>query len=511
MDDALALVRRGWEHLHRQQPLAAWACWQQALRIAPDDPAATAALARLESSPTLPAAATVAYRFRPPGAEDRRQRWDAALRGRDLADLADAAVAFDGLADADPDDTAALYNAALCHAWTGANTAAIAALARVVERNAPADPESAVAAWTLAEVLRHGAGAEALADDLTYLLTTPRPARPAALVPPDQVRPVELPELEAAGPGDALAFEWLDRPMPAPDGVPHAASLPHVLASVVASGTIVRYATPLRDHIDEVEERLLAADATGGSGEWERATSVLPLSLLDAAVFTFRLPRGLDDDAAAALTREAIEGYFENSWIHEPRRGLDPASGSYLTPLAAARRAGRGDLAMRARLDAVVRLREQLGSRPGVATMYAGYPFDRLRRRLGLEPRVPESLDPDDYACMSPAELGGLDPAVLDEPRLLEATRSARGLFDFGQAARFAAAIVDRDPTALVRVEPPWLVRVLAEGALAGPDPDPVVARVWIERAIELAAAPGSGTTEDALEGLWDELTGGVG
>ena len=34
---------------------------------------------------------------------------------------------------------------------------------------------------------------------------------------------------------------------------------------------------------------------------------------------------------------------------------------------------------------AVVRLREQVGSRPSARALYQGYPFDRLRRRLGLD------------------------------------------------------------------------------------------------------------------------------
>lgn len=506
--DALSLVQRGWDHLHRQQPLAAWACWQQALRLSPDDRAATAALGRLESSAALPAAATQVYRFRPPGIEERRRRWDETLRGRDLSDLASAAEAFHALTTDDPDDAAAWYNAALCHAWTGANADAITALARVVEILAPTDSESAIAAWTLAEVIRHGAGAETLADDLTYLLTTPRTDDFDAIVPPDQIRPVELPELDAGGAGATLAFEWLDRPMPEHIPALTAAELPLVLASVVASGAAVRYSTPVRDHIGEIEAHLLPAATADEAESWQRATSVLPLSLLDAAVFTFRLPHGLEDDTAQSLTREAIEGYFENAWIHEPRQGLDPASESRLTPLAAARRATKGDLAMRSRLAAVVRLREQLANRPSVAVMYAGYPFDRLRRRLGLALDDPGALDPNDFACMSRAELEALDLDALDETRLREATRSARGLAAFPLAARFAAAIVARDPSALVCLDPPWLVRVLAEGALAGPEPDPSAARDWIERAIVQVGVPGSSTTEDMLEALWDELTG---
>src|SRR5262245_50183615 len=38
--EVLALVHRGWDHLRLQRPLAAWASWQQALRLAPEDRAA---------------------------------------------------------------------------------------------------------------------------------------------------------------------------------------------------------------------------------------------------------------------------------------------------------------------------------------------------------------------------------------------------------------------------------------------------------------------------------------
>src|SRR5262245_41257297 len=119
--DALALVHRGWDHLKLQRPLAAWACWQRALRIAPDDPAASQALDRLATADDLPAAARAVYRFRAPTNTARRARWDERFRGRDLQDLDIAAGAFRDLAEADPTDSAAWYNRALCLSWNGLN------------------------------------------------------------------------------------------------------------------------------------------------------------------------------------------------------------------------------------------------------------------------------------------------------------------------------------------------------------------------------------------------------
>jgi len=72
-DGPLALVREGWRHLQLQRPLAAWACWQRALRLAPDDPAAARALATLAVAPELPAVARAAYRFRNPEDPGRRR------------------------------------------------------------------------------------------------------------------------------------------------------------------------------------------------------------------------------------------------------------------------------------------------------------------------------------------------------------------------------------------------------------------------------------------------------
>ncbi len=169
--EALGLVKRGWSELQLQRPLAAWACWQQALRVRRDDPAATQALELLEQVPELPLAARETYRLRAPETEEARALWNERLRGADLGQLDAATEAFADLFDADPTDPAARYNQALGLAWQGRNVEAIRALDDVVHLQGGSNLEAAEQAWTLAEVLRQGAGAEPLADDINEELT----------------------------------------------------------------------------------------------------------------------------------------------------------------------------------------------------------------------------------------------------------------------------------------------------------------------------------------------------
>ncbi|HEY2154905.1 MAG TPA: hypothetical protein VGH33_04700 [Isosphaeraceae bacterium] len=159
----------------------------------------------------------------------------------------------------------------------------------------------------------------------------------------------------------------------------------------------------------------------------------LAITLLDAAAWTIRLPEWVDDASRRRLHRENIEDFFENRWISVPRRGLDGA-----TPLDAA----RGDVALRAKLAATVGLFEELAERPASLELYQGYPFDRLRRRLGLPLRDPEAVDAADVAIMSGDELDRLDPATLDEHALADAFRSSAALGDDRRTARFADRLV---------------------------------------------------------------------
>src|SRR5439155_18629067 len=117
----------------------------------------------------------------------------------------------------------------------------------------------------------------------------------------------------------------------------------------------------------------------------------------DADVWTVRVPAGVKPAGVDPLLREWVEHFYEDEWIHRARQGLDG-----LSPIGAARAARRGNAVLRAKLAAVVGFREQLGNRPSSLRLYQGYPFDRLRLRLGLEPTDPAAVDPEHLACAGP-------------------------------------------------------------------------------------------------------------
>ncbi|MDR3619149.1 MAG: hypothetical protein P4L85_07350 [Paludisphaera borealis] len=491
---AVALVHEGWNHLMSQRPLAAWGTWQRALRLDPELAAAKKALATLESAHELPLAARKVYRFRQPRNQEQRHRWDAHLQAATSDDLEAAAAAFGALNNEFPEDAEAWYNHGLCLAWIGRDREAVTCLDHVVAIESDHDVEGAVEAWTLAEVLRQGGGAEILADDLRYACSFPWSADDTdalfALFPeirriPTPLDPARLdPKIT-----DLEVFEWLDRPFPAADREHVAASeLPRVLATVYLAPGTLRLSSPRVDSLEQAEEklRLLIGDDVEPA---ERAAAPLPLPFLDAAVWTVRLPEGRDRADADRWTREVVEAYYEDRWIHRPRQSLDG-----LSPLAASLDARAGDDPIRAKLIAVIRLREQLGARASSVALYQGYPFDRLRRRLGLDPIDPASVDSTDLSCAGATELKALVPADLDDHQLVEAFLSAVGLRDDSAAAPLAEELLRRRPEGLRRVAADELCACLVRRAMQNQRPE--TALDWIDQVRPLGQ-PGQQRTLD--------------
>ena len=405
-----------------------------------DDPAATEALEILASADELPPPARKVWTFRSALGDARRERWSEQFAGRDLGDPDRAAEAFRALVEADPDDSAAAFNLGLCLAWDGRNAEAVAALDRSVSLDAPERFDHAAAAWTLAEVLRHGAGAEAIADDVISALHLHWPddqgdpiAALAAFAP---IRPVPVPLDPATGEPVSTAIrlaEWLDAP---DDSRP-----PRVLVEVAAGAGSLRLSSPDRPSL-EVAEAMVSAELGDQIRIAGRSATPLPLRFLDAAAWLVRVPSGDDDPSAL---RAAIEDYYENLWVTRPRIGLAGPDGR---PRSPAQAASAGDDVTRAKLSAVVTVREGLANRPRMVAMAAGYPFDRLRRRLGLPLDVESSVEPNDVTCMSASELDRLDPATLSSEVLLDALRAARPVCGEATVAKFADTLTRlREPT----------------------------------------------------------------
>ena len=490
-DETLALVHEGWNHLMSQRPLAAWGTWQRALRLDPDATAARQAIETLEAAPDIPLAARKVYRFRKPATGAQRARWDRVLRNGEAAELADAAEAFGRLAAEIPDDAEAWFNRALCLAWAGLDRQAIECLDQVVGLEADTDPKKAVEAWMLAEILRQAGGVESLSDDLRYACTFAWSSEQTASLRTSfpEIRQIPTPRdptRREAWPGDLEVLEWLDRPFPAAEAVHGESDLPRVLATVYVTPGAIRLSSPRVETLELAEEklrRMLGAAAQ----PLERVAAPLPLPFLDADVWTTRLPEELDRDLAHRLAREALESYYENQWIHRPRQGLDG-----LSPLAASQDARRGDAVARAKLEAVVQVREQLGSRSSAIAMYQGYPFDRLRRRLGLDPVHHDTVDIQDLSCAGPAELQDQDPHDLDDVRLVEAFKSAAGLREDELTTRFAAELVRRKPEQLGQLDLSAVYAPLIRQSMQREKPQEALD--WLEQARSLGPASSRAT-----------------
>jgi tetratricopeptide (TPR) repeat protein len=490
------LIHEGWNHLKSQRPLAAWGSWQRVLRIDPDSLAALQALTALESASDLPLAARTPYRFREATDPAKRAIWDDRMRGQTDQDLHATADLFGRLATADSTDSAAWFNRGLCLAWMGKNLEAIGCLDRVVGLEADHAFDLAVDAWTLAEVLRQGGGAETLADDLRFACTMAwtQGDTPWLLDEFPDIHRVPAPRAPGAPADDGAeieVFEWLDRPASILSQSANTNELPRtILASVYISGRTLRLSSPRAENLERIEESLFPR-LENEVEPVRREASPLPLPFLDADVWIFRIPSGVDPDRADQLRREAIEQYFENRWIHRPRHGLDGRS-----PLAAGVEVHRGDAAARAKLAAVVRLREQLGNRPSALLLYLGYPFDRLRRRLGLELVYSSAVDMQDLGCASGTELDLLDLATLDDSRLIEAFTSAAGLRDDARTARFAAELFKRRPAAMACLDLSSMVAPLVR--LATSRNDFKAALSWLKEGRSMT----SGETATTLE-VW--------
>lgn len=476
------MVHEGWNHLQLQRPLAAWAAWQRALRIIPEFPQAREALSCLESASDLPVAARVEHRFQAPDQPEKRSRWDRLIQAGDLEDLEKAADLFGSLSIEDPADAAAWFNRALCLAWSGRNGEAISCLDRVVRLRSADNPEKAIAAWTLAEVLRQGAGAETLADDLRYawVLTWSDSDTLRLLGACPTLQKKASPQDPVSGAPqfpNAQVYEWLDRPMPEPVSWLTLSDVPRLLATVIITPQSLRLSSPDPLALERVREPLLQAIGDPGR-EILREAAPLPLPLADAAVWTFRRPEALDDETEGRLAREAVEHFYEDFWIHLPRHGLGD-----LSPLQASRAAKAGDPIALIQLTAVVRLREQMGARPRTASLYQGYPFDRLRHRLGLELDNPASVDPEDTACMSEDQLDHLELDHLTLPGLAEAFLSAAALGDDRRTARIAAQLVKTPGMDSSSVVNPDLFAVLVREAIRVDNPRDALQ--WLERGRE--------------------------
>jgi tetratricopeptide (TPR) repeat protein len=420
--------------MRRNRPVAGRAALEQLLRLQPGNEELRTSLDNIFGNDSrLPLAARRMYELRKPASPARRETWNRAI-GASAARLGDLARAFEKITKEDANDAAAWFNLGISRAWLGENKTALEALERFIELEA--DEAACVEAATLGEVLRCGHGMEDECDYHEYAANM---------------------QIRSADPINALLKDWQGsgRLVPIPveqENFFHALILELTPAGLVTVGrpaadagrlagylfiinNLFRIASPIKEAFDRLREEVRQKLHLGLN---ELQPRVGPIAFHDVVTEALIFPLGPKggDPAAAERILAHAGGFYEEKWIHQPRRSL-----SNIAPVDAV-----GSAKLRKKLLGVIEFISQC-ARGG---MLAEYDFNRLRRKLGLlsaaagAPGAAAGTVPGDISALGAGELGALKPESLSDEQLEQAYRTAHRL-DAGElTAHFASALVAR-------------------------------------------------------------------
>jgi tetratricopeptide (TPR) repeat protein len=408
----------------------------------------------------LPESARKEYRFLAPPADMpalARSAWDRALGEASNLRLADLVRLFEPLAQQAPSNAAAWYNLGLSRAWLGENAAAVEALEHYLDLEA--DEARAAQAATLMEVLRCGAGMEDEADYHEYSLVlgirNPEPVG-NLLREWSQAGRLHPIQSQLENTFTALLLELTTASL-ITVGAP-AAEGGKLAGYVVIAGPLFQYTSPRQEPFgrvrDEIRQRLSL-----GLGEMQERR--LPIQLHDVVADALWFPVVQREDNAQRV-QEHIRKYFEETWLHQPRRAL---SGN--TPVDAA-----GHTRLRKKLAGVIQFLQDCGRNTPVGQ----YDFNRLRRVLGMgaapaagaPAAAPAPGAAADIASMGTAELAGLDLPSLSPEQLEQAYQAALKLDAEELATHFARALVARPPQPERPDRFPWYAYLTQRALKAG-------------------------------------------
>jgi len=382
----------------------------------------------------LPRAARREYTFAAPAPTaggDRRVAWDRALQGVGEARLSAAVGVFDELTRADPQDAAAWYNLGLARAWLGDNAAALEALDQAIALE-PDEPRAGEFA-ALGEVLRCGAGLENQCDYHEHLaIYQVRDLRPVVAQLEEWDRARRLITVQTEQQEGMFNAIILDAPSML-SGVSTTPQPAPLAAFLMVVQNIVRLSGPAPDRLKRVREELeKKAGAVLGMPELREVAPVLTDLVTEAVVF----PVGISDKVdAEEKVRKHAEQFFEGEWLQRPRRSLNG-----INPLDAS-----GHPVLRKKLRGVVTLLQEAAAGGALA----GYDFNRLRRKLGLDDADPGSAAPGgssagDIPSLGVPGLAALAVETLEIPRLEQALQAAQRLDAHDLGRRFAQALTAR-------------------------------------------------------------------
>ncbi len=336
-----------------------------------------------------------------------------------------------------PDLAAAWFNLGLARASLGENPSAVEALDRYIELEP--NEKAAAGAAALAEVLRCGTGMEDQSDYHEYsLLYQIRDAQPVNQLLRDWMDGRRMIPLQTGQEGTlaAILLELTTAQLLTVGGPP--ADSGRMAGYLFIAGPILQITSSNEESIGRLKEELRQRLNLGLGDLHERR---LPAQFQNvvADALLFPAPGAAIDTTAADKVLAHAEKYYEDAWIHKPRRSL---AGN--TPVDAA-----AHPRLRKKLLGVIQFIEECAQ----GGFLSGYDFDRLRRKLGLRDgaAAPAATTPGAEAlnipAMGTAELAALKPEMLNEEQLELAYQTAQRLDAEELTWHFARALVARPPT----------------------------------------------------------------
>ncbi len=215
-----------------------------------------------------------------------------------------------------------------------------------------------------------------------------------------------------------------------------AADVGRLAAYLLIAGPLFRMWGPDKEAVGRVREEVRSRL---GLAIGEAPEVPGPIQFHDVITEALVFPTKLRDAGATAKVVEHAQRYYEETWIHQPRRSLAGTA-----PIDAG-----GHTNLRKKLRGVVKFIQDCAT----GSLLAGYDFDRLRRKLGLTdgassqpaPSASEGSAPD-IGAKSAAELAGLKMESLSDEQLEQAFQAAVKLDAEDLAAAFALALTARPP-----------------------------------------------------------------
>ncbi len=232
-----------------------------------------------------------------------------------------------------------------------------------------------------------------------------------------------------------------------------AADVGRLAAYLLIAGPLFRMWGPDKEAVGRVREEVRSRL---GLAIGEAPEVPGPIQFHDVITEALVFPTKLRDAGATAKVVEHAQRYYEETWIHQPRRSL-----AGTVPIDAG-----GHTNLRKKLRGVVKFIQDCAT----GSLMVGYDFDRLRRKLGLAasggrqppdeamnqgadaPRSPAT----DIGAMSAAELAGLKAESLNDEQLEQAFQAAVKLDAEDLAAAFALALTTRPPRPERTDRYPW-------------------------------------------------------